>query len=607
MNDRLLKREEVPVEQTWRLEDIYPDEALWEEELQEAKSVAAKVKEYEGRLCESAQNLYEALKLYDDCSLKLDRVGGYSFMRHDQDAGNSHYQELELKVQSASVRISEELAFVEPEILAIPDDVIARFYGEEPGLRDYEVTIREIRRMKDHTLSKEMEQLLASAGEMAQTPSNGFGMLSNADLKFPPVTDGDGNEIQLSNGRFVPLQMSPDRELRKTVFEKYYTRYSEFANTWAALYDGQVKQQIFYARARKYPSTFVAAVDGNNVDPAVCDRLIDSIHGKISYMHRYVSLRKKMLGVDELHMYDVYVPMVADYDRKFSYEEAKELSLKALAPLGQEYLSIVQKAYDERWIDVYENEGKRSGAYSSGVYGVHPYMLLNYTDTLDDIFTLVHEMGHSMHTWYSEHAQSHLDSRYKIFVAEVASTTNEILLLEYMLAQATDPREKAYLINHYLESFKGTVYRQTMFEEFERKTNAMAEAGTPLTAGALSDLYLELNKQYFGGDMVSDPLIAYEWCRIPHFYYNFYVYQYATSFSAAVAIAHRILEQGEAAVKPYLEFLRSGCTQDPVSLLKIAGVDLSTPDPVDEALEVFKDAVVQMEELSGQLAGLQGE
>ena len=607
MNDRLLKREEVPVEQTWRLEDIYPDEALWEEELQEAKSVAAKVKEYEGRLCESAQNLYEALKLYDDCSLKLDRVGGYSFMRHDQDAGNSHYQELELKVQSASVRISEELAFVEPEILAIPDDVIARFYGEEPGLRDYEVTIREIRRMKDHTLSKEMEQLLASAGEMAQTPSNGFGMLSNADLKFPSVTDGDGNEIQLSNGRFVPLQMSPDRELRKTVFEKYYTRYSEFANTWAALYDGQVKQQIFYARARKYPSTFVAAVDGNNVDPAVCDRLIDSIHGKISYMHRYVSLRKKMLGVDELHMYDVYVPMVADYDRKFSYEEAKELSLKALAPLGQEYLSIVQKAYDERWIDVYENEGKRSGAYSSGVYGVHPYMLLNYTDTLDDIFTLVHEMGHSMHTWYSEHAQSHLDSRYKIFVAEVASTTNEILLLEYMLAQATDPREKAYLINHYLESFKGTVYRQTMFEEFERKTNAMAEAGTPLTAGALSDLYLELNKQYFGGDMVSDPLIAYEWCRIPHFYYNFYVYQYATSFSAAVAIAHRILEQGEAAVKPYLEFLRSGCTQDPVSLLKIAGVDLSTPDPVDEALEVFKDAVVQMEELSGQLAGLQGE
>ena len=603
MNERLPKREEVKEELTWRLEDIYPDEGLWEEELKEARALAARVKEYEGKLGNSAQDLYGALKLYDDCSLKLDRVGGYSFMRHDQDAGNSHYQELELKVQSASVRISEELAFVEPEILAIPDDVIARFYEEEPGIRDYEVTIREIRRMKEHTLSKEMEQLLASAGEMAQTPSNGFGMLSNADLKFPSVTDRDGKEIQLSNGRFVPLQMSADRDLRRESFDRFYTRDSECANTWAALYDGQVKQQIFYARARRYPSTFVAAVDGNNVDPAVCDRLIDSIHGKISYMHDYVSLRKEMLGVDELHMYDVYVPMVSDYDRKFTYEEAKELSLKALAPLGEEYLSIVRKAYAERWIDVYENEGKRSGAYSSGVYGVHPYMLLNYTDTLDDVFTLVHEMGHSMHTWYSEHAQSHLDSRYKIFVAEVASTTNEILLLEYMLSQASDPREKAYLINHYLESFKGTVYRQTMFEEFERKTNAMAEAGTPLTAGALCDLYLELNKQYFGEDMVSDPLIAYEWCRIPHFYYNFYVYQYATSFSAAVAIAHRILEQGEKAVKPYLEFLKSGCTQDPVSLLKIAGVDLSTSGPVDEALEVFGDAVRQMEELHRQLSG----
>ena len=603
MNDKLSVREDVPVEQTWRLEDIYPDERLWEEELQQAKDLAAKVKEYEGKLSESAQKLYEALKLYDDCSLKLDRVGGYSFMRHDQDAGNAHYQELELKVQSASVRISEELSFMEPEILEIPDDVIGRFYEEEPGLRDYEVTIREIRRLKEHTLSKEMEQLLASAGEMAQTPSNGFGMLSNADLKFPSVTDREGNEIQLSNGRFVPLQMSPDRDLRKVVFEKYYTRFSEFANTWAALYDGQVKQQIFYARARKYPSTFVAAVNGNNVDPAVCDRLIESVHDKIAYMHRYVSLRKKMLGVDELHMYDVYVPMVADYDRKFSYEEAKELSLNALAPLGEEYLSVVRKAYEERWIDVYENEGKRSGAYSSGVYGVHPYMLLNYTDTLDDVFTLVHEMGHSMHTWYSDHAQSHLNAGYKIFVAEVASTTNEILLLEYMLSRAADPKEKAYLINHYLESFKGTVYRQTMFEEFERKTNAMAEAGNPLTAGALCELYLELNKQYFGEDMVSDPLIAYEWCRIPHFYYNFYVYQYATSFSAAVAIAHRILEQGEKAVKPYLEFLKSGCTQDPVSLLKIAGVDLSTSEPVDEALDVFADAVRQMEELERELAG----
>ncbi len=597
MKDRLLKREEVKEELTWRLEDIYPDESLWEKDLQEARGLADRIREYEGRLSESAQNLLQALKLFDEASLKLDSAYGYASMRRDQDAGNSRYQELLLKAQSAAVRINEELAFVEPEILAVPDDTLARFLEEEPRLAEYEVTIREIRRLRDHTLSKEMEQLLAAAGEMAQTPYNSFGMLSNADLRFPSVTDGEGNEIAISNGRFVPLQMSPDRALRKEVFEKYYTRYSEFANTWAALYDGQVKKQIFYARARKYPSTFAAAVGANNVDPAVCDRLIDSIHRGMDHMHRYVSLRKKMLGVDELHMYDVYVPMVADYDRKFTYEEAKEISLKALAPLGEEYLSVVRQAYENRWIDVCENEGKRSGAYSSGVYGVHPYMLLNYTDTLDDVFTLVHEMGHSMHTWYSEHAQTHLNSQYKIFVAEVASTTNEILLLEYLLSQAKDPKEKAYLINHYLECFKGTVYRQTMFEEFERRTNAMAEEGKPLTAGTLSETYLELNKQYFGEDMVSDPLIAYEWCRIPHFYYNFYVYQYATSFSAAVAIAHRILEQGETAVKPYLEFLKSGCTQDPVSLLKIAGVDLSTSKPVDEALEVFGDAVRQMEDL----------
>ena len=336
MNDRLLKRDEVATELTWRLEDIYENEELWEKELQEAKELAAKIAGFEGHLAESAQGFYDALRLYDDCSLKLDRVSGYSFMRQDQDTGDSHYQSLELKVQSAAVRISEELAFMEPEILDIPEDVLARFYEEVPAIADYDVTIHEIRRRKDHTLSKEMEQLLASAGEMAQTASNGFGMLADADLKFPSVTDKDGNEITISNGRFVPLQMSPDRELRKEVFEKFYTRYGEFKNTWAALYDGQVKQQIFYARARKYGSTFEAAVDENNVDPAVCDRLIDSVHRGLSHMHRHVALRKKMLGVSQLHMYDVYAPMVSDYSVKVTYEEAREVVLEALKPLGEE-------------------------------------------------------------------------------------------------------------------------------------------------------------------------------------------------------------------------------------------------------------------------------
>ena len=597
MEERLPKRSEVPEELTWRLEDIFPDTDAWEEELKEACALAEQTASFEGKLAQSAKELLGVMKAYEACILKLDRAEGYAHMRHDEDTGNAQYQALMLKVQSLWVQIMEKLAFLEPEILAIPEEELKRFFEEQPELKAYEVTIREIVRMRAHSLSKEMEQLLASAGEMAQAPSNGFGMLANADLKFPSVTDRDGNEIQISNGRFVPLQKSPDRELRKAVFEKFYTRYSEFANTWAALYDGQVKQQLFYARARKYPSAFEAAVDANHVDPAVCDRLFDSVHAGMDKMHRYVALRKKLLGVEQLHMYDVYVPMVSDYDRRISYEEAKQISLDALSVLGEEYVSVVREAYDNRWIDVKENEGKRSGAYSSGVYGVHPYMLLNYTDTLADVFTLVHEMGHSMHTWYSTHSQSLLNSRYKIFVAEMASTTNEVLLLEYLLQRAKDKKEKAYLINHYLDSFKGTLFRQTMFEEFKRKTNMLAQQGTPLTAQLLSETYLELNRQYFGSEMVSDPLIAYEWCRIPHFYYNFYVYQYATSFAAAVAIAHRILEEGESAVKPYLTFLKSGCTSDPVSLLRIAGVDLSTSRPVDEALEVFGKAIDELEQL----------
>ena len=391
--------------------------------------------------------------------------------------------------------------------------------------------------------------------------------------------------------------MSHDRGLRKASFEAFYSKFAEFKNTWTAMYDGEVKARIFESKARKYDSCFEAAVDGNNVSPLVCDALFESIHGNMDKMHRYVGLRKKMLGVDELHMYDVYTPIVSDFTMSVTYDEAKEIALKALAPLGEEYVSVVKEAFDNRWIDVVENEGKRGGAYSTGVYQVHPYMLLNYNGTLDDVFTLVHEMGHSMHTWYSSHNQNFLDSHYKIFVAEVASTTNEVLLLEYLLKNAQGREEKAYLINHYLESFKGTLFRQTMFEEFERKTNSLAEEGVPLTGELLSDTYYDLNKFYFGDEMVSDELIKYEWCRIPHFYYDFYVYQYATSYSAAVAIAHRILEEGQRAVDEYLSFLKSGFTKDPVSLLKIAGVDLSTGEPVDAALRVFDEAITEMEKL----------
>ena len=597
MEKNLPKRNEVPQEMTWRLGDIYENEEAWEAERAQILPLAEEIAGYDGKVAGSADILLKVLQLFEKGVLLIDRVMGYAHMYQDQDTSDTTGQSLEMKGMNTIAQAMEKISFLDPEILEIPEDTLKEFFAKEPGLEHFACHIREIRRLREHTLSKETEALIASARELMGSPQGTYGMLSNADLKFPTVKDRDGNEIQITNGRFVPLQMSPDRSLRKAVFEQYYARWKEFSNTWASLYDGEVKARIFESRARKYGSCFEAAVDGNNVSPAVCDNLFDSVHRNIGQMHRYVRLRKKLLGVEELHMYDIYASMVSDFEMKVSYEEAKAMTLEALKPMGEEYLSVVRRAYEERWIDVMENEGKRSGAYSSGVYDVHPYMLLNYNNTLDDVFTLIHEMGHSMHTWYSTHAQSLLDSEYKIFVAEVASTTNEILLLEYLLGKAESKQEKAYLINHLLESFKGTLFRQTMFEEFERKTCAMAEEGTPLTAETLADVYLNLNREYFGEDMVSDPEIAWEWCRIPHFYYNFYVYQYATSFSAAVAIARRILKEGESYAKQYIEFLKSGCTQDPVSLLKIAGIDLSTAQPIDSALEEFARAITEMEEL----------
>ena len=597
--ERLPKRNEVPVELTWRLSDIYPSTDAWEKDFKESLDLAEKIAGFEGRAAADAQSLLSVMDLYEACMKKFYAVISYANMLHDQDTADAENQVCIQRAQSAGVRIAELTAYLEPEILELPDEALASYYEAEPGLLKYRVTISDIVRLRAHSLPKEMEKLLASAGDMAETPSKGFSMLVDADLKFPEVVGSDGEKTLLSNGRFVTTQMSGDRKLRKEAFEAFYARYKEFINTSAALYDGQVKQQIFFARARKYPSTFDAAVSAVNVSPAVCDNLIESVHRNLDKMHRYVRLRKKMLGVDELHMYDVYAPMVSDYSVSVTYEEAQADVLEALRPLGEEYVSVVRQAFADRWTDVVENEGKRGGAYSADVYGVHPYMLLNWSGRLTDVFTLIHEMGHSMHTWYSDHAQTFFNSKYKIFVAEVASTTNEILLLEYLLGKAASEAERAYLINHYLESFKGTMFRQTMFEEFERKTNAMAEQGIPLTADALSGTYLELNKQYFGEDMVSDPLIAYEWARIPHFYYNFYVYQYATSFAASVAIAHRILEEGQPMVDRYLLFLRSGCTEDPVSLLKKAGVDLTTGKPVDEALAVFEKAIIEMEAMVG--------
>ncbi|MBO5621527.1 MAG: oligoendopeptidase F, partial [Butyrivibrio sp.] len=570
----------------------------WEEDLNKLSEVSDKIASYAGKLGNGAKVLLELMDQLEVLDLLISRIHGYAHMREDQDTGNSKYQAMKQRAMSGYTNAMEKAAFINPEIIALSDEQLDAYYKEESGLEKYRITINDTRRLKDHMLNAEMEQLLASTVELQGAAQKSYGMLSNADLKFPSVKDSEGKEVQLSNGRFVPTQMSKDRQLRKDSFEAFYGRYEEFKNTWAAMYDGELKGRIFEAKARKYNSAFEAAVDHNDVSPKVCDSLFESIHDNMDKMHRYVTLRKKLLGVDELHMYDVYVPMLPEFDMKVTYEEAKELSLKALAPLGEDYLEIVKQAYANRWIDVVENEGKRGGAYSSGVYGVHPYMLLNYNETLDDVFTLVHEMGHSMHTWYSEKTQNIMDSEYKIFVAEVASTTNEVLLYHYMKDHAKSQEEKAFIINHFLDSFKGTMFRQTMFEEFERKTCEMAEAGEPITAESLYEVYINLNRQYFGKDMISDPQIGWEWCRIPHFYYNFYVYQYATSFAAAVAIADRILKEGAPAVEQYKKFLSSGCTQDPVSLLKIAGVDLTTRKPIDAALAVFGEAIDEMESLS---------
>ena len=600
MENKLPKRSEVETSLTWKLEDIFVSEKEWEEALNEALSLADEIVKFTGKITESADTLYKVLEIYEKCHLKFHLVNGYAFKMRDVDTTSTSSQTLYAKAMSAEVTASEKLAFIEPEIIAASDETVEKFYNEKPELVKYKIFIAEIRRGKEHSLSPELEKLLAGTNELAELPYEGFATLSNADIKFPEITNEKGEKIQITNGRFVPLEESKDRALRKEVFEKYYETFGSFKNIWAILYAGQVKQLMFNARARKYSTTLEASVDGNNVSTEVYKNLVKAINDNLDKMHRYVRLRKKLLEVDELHMYDVYVPIVKDYEVKYTIEEAKELVLKAVEPLGANYVRLLEKAFAERWIDVVENEGKRSGAYSSGMYGVHPFVLLNFNGTLDNVFTLAHEMGHAMHSYFSNEGQNFLDSRYKIFVAEVASTTNEVLLMEYMLKNAKDNKERAYLLNHYMDSFKGTIYRQTMFAEFEKTSNEIAESGEPLTHENLTKLYLELNKKYYGEDMVSDELIGYEWMRIPHFYYNFYVYQYATGYSAAVAIAHRILEEGEVAVNDYMKFLHSGCTDDPVSLLKIAGVDMATKEPINSALEVFDRVIGEMEGLTGK-------
>ena len=499
---------------------------------------------------------------------------------------------------SITAGIGSDISFITPEILELEAARLEDYYRQCPELEEYRIDLEDTLRLKPHILSKEMEKLLADASEICSNPDQTYAIFNNADLTFPEVEDENGEMVQISQGRFVPLEESADRRVRRETFEKFYSVYKQYSHTLASIYSGHVKQLIFNARARHYENTLEAAVNGVNVSSQVYRNLIDTVNQNLDKMHRYVRLRKRLLGVDELHMYDIYTPIIAGVSKEIPFAEAKETVLKALAPLGEDYLQIVREGFANRWIDVYENKGKRSGAYSTGSYDSYPYILLNYTGNMDNLFTLIHELGHSMHTWHSNHGQPPMYAGYRIFVAEVASTCNEILLMEYLLAHTTDKKERAFLLNHYLDSFKGTVYRQTMFAEYEMITNRMAEEGQSLTAEALTKVYYDLNSKYYGPDMVSDPEIGVEWARIPHFYYNFYVYQYATSFSAAVAVARNILKEGAPAVERYKKFLSGGSSMPPVELLKIAGVDLTSAQPIQDALDVFGQVIEELEELT---------
>lgn len=590
------ERKDVNFADTWALTDLYGSDAEWHEDFQWNQDYLKFVKGYQGRLGESAQLLCNWLQLGDEMSLIFEHLAVYAFRRADEDTRATKPQEMCAQLTNFMTQLNTATAFETNEILAIPDEKLEQFYKEVPALEGYRRHLDEIRRRRAHILSPAEERLLAMAGELSENPDNIFSMLNDADLTFPDAIDAQGEAHHVTHGSYIPMMYGPDRTLRKSAFESLYGVYESHKNTLAATLAAQAKQLWFFAQARNYPSALAAALDRTEVPESVYHSLIDAVRENLPKLHRYTSLRKKLLGVEELHFYDLYANMVGDVEMKFTFQEAKELVLKALAPLSENYLNGLRAGFEGRWIDVYENVGKRSGAYSSGARP-HPFVLLNFQGTLNDVFTLAHEMGHAMHSEMSYVNQPVVYSDYVIFVAEVASTCNEALLMEYLLNNTTDKREKAYLINYFLEQFRTTLYRQTMFAEFELKINELAQQGQGITADRCCEIYRKLNEDYFGKDIVVDDQIALEWARIPHFYYNYYVYQYATGYAAAIAISRRILKEGQPAVDDYFKFLSGGCSMPPIDLLKLAGVDLSTPAPIHQALELFDQLIDQLDEL----------
>ena len=595
---KIPSRDQIPAEDKWAIEDLYPTDEAWEAELAALAESQKTLASFAGRLGESGETLYAYMEVFEQVNAKGDLLGSYCMRRADEDTRNATYQAMAGKFMGVAVALNAACSFDTPEIMAISDEKLAQFYAECPKLERYRRYLTNLRRRKAHTLSAAEEKLLASAGEMSQAPDTIYGSLADADLKFPDAVDAKGNKHPLTQGTFVSLEESSDRVLRQSAYENLYGTLASFKTTTAAILNAQNKQLKFFAEARKYDTAFEASLDATNVPTSVYKNLIETVHQNMDKMHRYVRLRKKLLGVDELHFYDVYTPLLKDVDKHIPYEQAKQTVYDALAPLGDDYRAILKNGFDHRWIDVYQNEGKRSGAYSAGT-AVHPYVLLNYTGTLDSQFTLAHEMGHAMHSYLSNHNQNPLDADYVIFVAEVASTCNEALLMEYLLKKTTDKKERVFLINHFLDQFKGTIYRQTMFADFENQTHKLVEEGQPLLPDVLCEIHRKINEDYYGPGFAADRDISYEWARIPHFYRAFYVYQYATGISAAVAIANRIRKLGQPAIEDYKNFLRAGSSDHPIELLKLAGVDMASPQPILDIIEDFDQTLKQLEELLG--------
>ncbi len=598
MAKKVLTREEVPTELTWDLTSIFATDEAWEQEFAEVQAMLGQADRYKGKVAEGAKGLFETLQFSDQVGQRFGKLYVYSHLKHDQDTTNSKYQAMDSRVKSLGAKLSAALSFITPEILALDEATIEKYVADNDELKLYEQSLKELNLGRPHILSAEKEELLAQLSEVSNASGQTFSALNNADIEFPKVKNDEGEEVPLTHGSYISFLESDNREVREGAFKAMYETYGKFRNTFASTLSGNVKAQNADAKIRNYQSARHAAMSNNFIPEKVYDQLISTIHDNLHLLHRYVSLRKQVLGLEELHMYDLFTPLVKEAKMDMPYDSAKKVMVESFAPLGKEYQETVQKGLDSRWVDVLENKGKRSGAYSSGTFGTNPYVLMNWQNNMDNLFTLAHEFGHSMHSYYTRANQPYPYASYSIFVAEVASTCNEELLFDHLLNTLEDPQQKIYLLNHWLDGFRGTVFRQTMFAEFEHIIHEMDRNGEALTAEKLTEVYYNLNKQYFGDAMVVDEEIGLEWARIPHFYYNYYVYQYATGQSAATALSKQILEEGQPAVDRYINnFLKAGCSNFPIEVLKAAGVDMESPAPIAEACKVFEEKLNELEKL----------